>query len=231
MKNILFSFLIISIKLIKINSLYIYIKGKEKGCVKKYKKQNEVINIIYSISGMEDYDRNIITVDNSDDFNMFRELDSSSNKIYLFIEKDGYHKFCVENLASHGVTLSFHFAQENSEDKLSIENVENFVENVNKLSNKMETIKFNIGHSAVNKKNHRKILENIREQINIYSLIKIIFVLFFSIIQIGLITNIFNKATKTKKIKLNEEENNPLKNKNNDKFQEIFNSKCKKNEL
>ena len=64
MKNILFSFLIISIKLIKINSLYIYIKGKEKGCVKKYKKQNEVINIIYSISGMEDYDRNIITVDN-----------------------------------------------------------------------------------------------------------------------------------------------------------------------
>ena len=90
-KNILFLFLFFSFEIININSLYIYIGAKEKGCVKKYKKQNQVINIIFSISGMEDYDKNIITVDNPDNFNMYRELDSSSSKIYLFIEKDGYH--------------------------------------------------------------------------------------------------------------------------------------------
>ena len=214
--NLFFFLLLFFIKTAIINSLYIYIGGKEKGCVKKYKKQNEVINIIYSISGMQDYDKNIITVDNPNDFNMFRELDSSSSKIYLFIERDGYHKFCVENLSSHPVTLSFHFANENSEDKLSTKSIKSFIENVDKLSNKMETIKFNIGLAAVNKKNNRQIMENIRNKINIFASVKIIFVLFFSAIQISLITNIFNKAKSIKKIKLNDEEQNPLKTKKAD---------------
>ena len=217
-RNILFLFLFFSFEIIKINSLYIYIGAKEKGCVKKFKKKNEVINIIYSISGMEDSDKNIITVDNSDDFNMFRELDSSSSKIYLFIEKTGYHKFCVDNLANHPVTLSFHFASEDSQDKLSTQNVENFVENVSKLSNKMETIKFNIGHAALNKKNHFKILNNIRNAINLYTGIKIIFVLFFSVIQLVLITSILNKGKNIKKISLENEEQKLLKNKINDQI-------------
>ena len=58
-------------------------------------------------------------------------------------------------------------------------------------------------------------MRNIREKINLYTWLKIIFVLFFSIIQIVLITNIFNKAQIVKRIKLNEDENNPLKNKKN----------------
>ena len=78
----------------------------------------------------------------------------------------------------------------------------------------METIKFNIGHSSINKKNHRKILFDIRKRINIFTTIKIIFVLFFSLIQLTLITNIFNKAKGEKRIKL-EDEQNPLKNNKN----------------
>jgi len=215
MKNkIKFAFLIFSFLITNINSLYIYIGAKQKGCVKKYKKKNQVINIIYSISGMDDYDRNIITVDNPDNFNMYREMDGVQSKIYLFIEKDGYHKFCVDNLSSHKITLSFHFAGEDSEDKLSTKNVASFIENVDKLSNRMETIKFNIGHASINKKNHRKILLDIRKRINIFTTIKIIFVLFFSVIQLTLITNIFNKAKGEKRIKL-EDEQNPLKNNKN----------------
>ena len=212
--KIIFTFLIFSFLVININSLYIYIGAKQKGCVKKYKKKNQVINIIYSISGMDDYDRNIITVDNPDNFNMYREMDGVQSKIYLFIEKDGYHKFCVDNLSSHKITLSFHFAGEDSEDKLSTKNVASFIENVDKLSNRMETIKFNIGHASINKKNHRKILLDIRKRINIFTTIKIIFVLFFSVIQLTLITNIFNKAKGEKRIKL-EDEQNPLKNNKN----------------
>ena len=215
MKNkVKFAFLIFSFLITNINSLYIYIGAKQKGCVKKYKKKNQVINIIYSISGMDDYDRNIITVDNPDNFNMYREMDGVQSKIYLFIEKDGYHKFCVDNLSSHKITLSFHFAGEDSEDKLSTKNVASFIENVDKLSNRMETIKFNIGHASINKKNHRKILLDIRKRINIFTTIKIIFVLFFSVIQLTLITNIFNKAKGEKRIKL-EDEQNPLKNNKN----------------
>ena len=212
--KIKFAFLFFSFLITNINSLYIYIGAKQKGCVKKYKKKNQVINIIYSISGMDDYDKNIITVDNPDNFNMYREMDGVNSKIYLFIEKDGYHKFCVQNLNSHKLTLSFHFAGEDSEDKLSTKNVESFIENVDKLSNKMEAIKFNIGHSSINKKNHRKILLDIRKRINIFTSIKIIFVLFFSVIQLSLITNIFNKEKSAKRIKL-EEEQNPLKNNKN----------------
>ena len=78
----------------------------------------------------------------------------------------------------------------------------------------MEAIKFNIGHSSINKKNHRKILLDIRKRINIFTSIKIIFVLFFSVIQLSLITNIFNKEKSAKRIKL-EEEQNPLKNNKN----------------
>ena len=96
--------------------------------------------------------------------------------------------------------------------------MESFIESVGKLSNKMETIKFNIGHAAINKKNHRIIMQNLREKINLYTWLKIIFVLFFSIIQITLITNIFNKAKVVKRIKLNEDENNPLKNKKNNEI-------------
>ena len=111
------------------NSLYVFIEAREKLCVKKYRKLDQVLHVIYSITGKEE-DRNIITVDAPDGFNMFRELDSVSSKVHLFIEKEGYHKFCVENLSSHKVTLNFHFGDEHSEGKMSIKNVQNFIEGV-----------------------------------------------------------------------------------------------------
>ena len=194
-----------------------YIDSQEKVCVKKYKKANEILNIIYSISGQEE-EKNIITVDDPDNNNMFKELDTNSNKIYLFAQIDGYYKFCVENLAAHQVTLSFFFGDENSNEKLSIKNVENFVESVSKLSKKIDRLKFNIGNSAIRKKTHFNIADNIRNKINICTVIKIIFLLFFSVIQILLITSIFNKVKITKKIEINSDEKNPLKNKTNPDF-------------
>ena len=71
-----------------------YIDSQEKICVKKHKKSNEILNIIYSISGQEE-EKNIITVDDPDNNNMLKELDTNSNKIYLFTQIDGYYKFCV----------------------------------------------------------------------------------------------------------------------------------------
>ena len=200
-----------------INSLYLYIDTQEKVCVKKFKKSNEILNIIYSISGQEE-DKNIITVDDPDNNNILRELDSNSNKIYLFTQIDGYYKFCVENLSAHQVTLSFFFGDENSNEKLSIKNVENFVDGVSKLSKKIDKLKFNIGNSAIIKKTHFNIAENIRNKINICTIIKIIFLLFFSVIQIVLITSIFSKVKIIKKIEINSDEKKPLKNKINQDF-------------
>ena len=209
--------LLFSYKLIMINSIYVFIEPKEKLCVKKYRKIREVINVIYTISGKQE-DRNIITVDDPTGFNMFRELDSFDSKVHLFCEREGYHKFCVENLASHQVTLSFYFGDENKNEKLSIKNVEDFVESVSKLTQKVDKLKFNIGNSAIRKKTHFKIAEEIRNKINRYTIIKIVFLLFFAILQIILITSIFNKVKVVKKLEINKEEKNPLKNKTDDEI-------------
>ena len=215
--QVFFFVLLILNQINNILSLFVYIDSQEKVCVKKFKKSNEILNIIYSISGQEE-DKNIITVDDPNNNNIFRELDSNTNKIYLFIKIDGYYKFCVENLSSHQVTLNFFFGDENSNEKLSIKNVENFVESVSKLSKKIDRLKFNIGNSAIIKKTHFNIADNIRNKINICTIIKIIFLLFFSVIQIVLITSIFNKVKITKKIGINSDEKKPLKNKLNEDF-------------
>ena len=157
-------------------------------------------------------------MDDPDEFNMLRELDSVDNKVYLFCEKDGYHKFCVENLASHQVTLSFYFGDENKNEKLSIKNVEDFVASVSKLTHKVDMLKFNIGNTAIRKKTHFKVAEEIRNKINLYTIIKIVFLLFFAVLQIILITSIFNKVKIVKKLEINNEEKNPLKNKTKDEI-------------
>ena len=212
-KNISFIF-IVFIQITIINSLYVFIDAKEKLCVKRYRKLNQVLHIIYSISGKEDEVRNIITVDGPDDFNMLRELDSISNKVYLFVEREGYHKFCVENLANHNVNLSFYFGDENDEEKLSIKNVERFVDNVSKLSKRIDTLKFNLGNSVIRKKAYLEIAQTIRKKINICTIIKIIFILIFAGLQLVLITSIFNKVKIVKKPLINNDndEQNPLKN-------------------
>ena len=210
-------FLLISYKLIMINSIYVFIEPKEKLCVKKYRKIREVLHVIYTISGKRE-DRNIITVDDPTGFNMFRELDSIDSKVYLYCEREGYHKFCVENLASYQVTLSFYFGDENKDEKLSIKNVEDFVESVSKLTQKVDKLKYNIGSSAIRKKTHFKIAEEIRNKINRYTIIKIVFLLFFAVLQIILITSIFNKVKVVKKLEINNEEKKPLKNMTNDEF-------------
>ena len=202
--------------------MYIVLLNINKNYIYKFLNQfyfiiREVFNLIYTISGEEE-DRNIITVDDPDEFNMLRELDSVDNKVYLFCEKDGYHKFCVENLASHQVTLSFYFGDENKNEKLSIKNVEDFVESVSKLTNKVDMLKFNIGNTAIRKKTHFKVAEEIRNKINLYAIIKIVFLLFFSVHQIILITSIFNKVKIVKKLEINNEEKNPLKNKTKDEI-------------
>ena len=219
---LLFIFLIfISHKITMINSVYVYIEPKEKFCLKKYRKNRDVLHVIYTISG-EVEDRNVITVYDPNDFNMFKELDSFDNKVYLFCENEGYHKFCVENLASHQLTLSFYFGDENKDEKLSIKNVEDFVQSVNKITEKVDKLKFNVGNYAIKKKTHYDIAEEIRKKINTYTIIKIVFLLFFSIIQIILITSIFNKVKVVKKLEINNnndnEEKNPLKTKTKDEF-------------
>ena len=207
----LFPIIFLFFQITTIKSVYVFIEPKEKFCLKKYRNITQVLHIIYSISGKEE-DRNIITVYDPDEFNMLRELDSISNKVYLFVEKEGYHKFCIENLASHQITLNFHFGDEHTEGKVSVKNAESFVDSVTKLAQKIDDLKFNIGNSVIKKKTHFKIAQKIREKINICTGIKIVFLLVFAVIQIIMITSIFNKVKIVKRVEVKGEEQDPLKN-------------------
>ncbi len=117
-------------------------------------------------------------------------------------------------MANHNVNLSFYFGDENDEEKLSIKNVERFVDNVSKLSKRIDTLKFNLGNSVIRKKAYLEIAQTIRKKINICTIIKIIFILIFAGLQLVLITSIFNKVKIVKKPIINNDndEQNPLKN-------------------
>ena len=211
----LFLIVFLLLQLTMINSVYVYIEPNEKFCIRKYRNLTQVLHIVYSIAGGKEEDQNVITVYDPDDFNMLQERNSISNKVYLFIEREGYHKFCVENLESHKLTLSFYFGDEYSEGKISKKNAENFVDGVAKLTQKIETLKFNIENSALRKKSNYKIAQNIRKKINICTIIKIIFLLVFATLQLILITSIFNKVKIVKKVEIANEENKPLKSQKN----------------
>ena len=211
----LFSFLFLIIRISLINSIYVFIEPKEKFCLKKYRKIPQVFHVLYTLKGAKQ-NHNIITAFGPDDFEMFRELDSLSNKVYLFVERNGYHKFCVENLEPVRLTLDFHFGDDGSEEKISVQNAENFVDEAQKLTNKIETIKTNIVDSYKRKKENYKIAKNIRDKINICMYVKIIFLLFFAVLQVVMIRSIFNQVKIVKKVELNNDETKSLKNKAND---------------
>ena len=57
-------------------------------------------------------------------------------------------------MANQKVTLNFYFGDENAEGKLSLTNVENFVDSVSKLSKRIDLLKSNLGDSVIRKKTY-----------------------------------------------------------------------------
>ena len=93
---------------------------------------------------------------------------------------------------------------------ISIHTIENFVHVVDNLEKKLKKLQFNIRNSAVRKKAHFNIANNIRKKINIYAFVKIGFLILFSIFQLMMITSIFNNVKVVKQININSEKR-PLK--------------------
>ena len=96
---------------------------------------------------------------------------------------------------------------------ISIHTIENFVTVVDNLEKKLKKLQFNIRNSAVRKKAHFTIANDIRRKINIYAIVKIGFLILFSIFQLMMITSIFNNVKVVKQININSEKR-PLKSVN-----------------
>ena len=134
-----------------------------------------------------------------------------NDRIHYYLTQAGDYKFCIENLASTRNTVTFEFEFDiNKYSAISIHTIENFVDGVNNLENRIKRLQFNIRNSAVRKKAHFNIAESIRKKINIYAVVKIGFLILFSVFQLMMITSIFNNVKVVKQININSE-NKPLK--------------------
>ena len=205
-----FSFLVLLSSLCIINSLYIYIEPREKKCLSDYRLANTSFDIVYYVSGQEE-EKNTATIEDSKG-NVLSKITNKKNfKFSQGTNIDQELKFCFENLASSKITLSFEFDYgTNDYSIISIRTIEHFVHVVDNLEKKLKKLQFNIRNSAVRKRAHFTIAENIRKKINIYAFIKIGFLILFSIFQLMMITSIFKNVKVVKQININSERK-PLK--------------------
>ena len=197
-----------------INSLYTYIEAREKKCLTEYVTHNTSFDVVYYVSGQEE-ELNIGTIEDENNKNVFSKVYNKKNHRFSYNQPhDGYLNFCFENLATSKVTLSFEFDYgTNDYSMISIRTIENFVSVVDNLEKKLKKLQFNIRNSAVRKRAHFKIAEDIRKKINIYAIIKIVFLILFSVFQLMMITSIFNNVKVVKQININSERR-PLKSDN-----------------
>ena len=197
-----------------INSLYTYIEAIEKKCLTEYVTHNTSFDVVYYVSGQEE-ELNIGTIEDENNKNVLSKVYNKKNHRFSYNQpKDGYLNFCFENLATSKVTLSFEFDYgTNDYSMISIRTIENFVTVVDNLEKKLKKLQFNIRNSAVRKRAHFKIAEDIRKKINIYAIIKIGFLILFSVFQLMMITSIFNNVKVVKQININSERK-PLKSDN-----------------
>ena len=196
-----------------INSLYIYFDSKERKCLSIYVGYNSTLNIVYYVSGQEE-EQNIASIEDEKG-NILTKTYNKKNSKFSYKTKNGdYLNFCFENLASTKVTLSFEFDFGILDfEVISIRTIENFVKVVDNLEKKLKQLQFNIRNSAVRKRAHFKVANDIRKKINLYALVKICFLIIFSVFQLMMITSIFKNVKVVSQININSERK-PLKSGN-----------------
>ena len=208
--KVCFLFLLLLSSICIINSLYIYIEPREKKCLTDFRMANTSFDIVYYVSGQEE-EKNIATIEDNRGNVLTKTTNRKNFKFSQFTKEDTELKFCFENLAPSKITLSFEFDYgTNDYSMISIRTIEHFVQVVDNLEKKLKKLQFNIRNSAVRKRAHFKIADNIRKKINIYAFVKIGFLILFSIFQLMMITSIFKNVKVVKQININSERR-PLK--------------------
>ena len=201
------------------NCVYIYIDAKEKKCVNNYRPGNSTLQIVFSISGKEEFD-NLITVENPSHFEFIIIRDSYQRIIKFPIELEGKYYFCVENLSNSQITLNVLFIDEKMKNEMiPIKKIEDFIEGIGDLTTKLQRISFNIKNSAIRKKTHFNIAQDLRNKINLFAIIKIILLLITSIIEMILVTSVLNNVKVRKTVQVNVEKL-PLRQSEADQIEE-----------
>ena len=202
--------LIFNVLILNIKCLYYYIESKEKKCVNSYHRPRTSLIIYFSISGREEFD-NLITIEDPTHFEMYIARDSYQRKITLPVDQGGRYYFCIENFSKSQIKVNILFQDEKFKTQMgSIKNIRDFLEGISDLTNQLQIILFNIKNSAIRRQAHFMIAQNLRNEINLIAILKIIIIVFLSGIELRMISSILNNNVKVKRINVNTE-SQPLK--------------------
>ena len=203
-------FLVLNFIFLYINCVYIYIDSTEKKCVSTYRFSHSTLIIFFSISGEVEFD-NLITIEDPTHFEMYIARDSYQRKITFPIDQEGKYYFCIENFSKSQIKVNVLFQDENFKRmSTEIKNIEDFIQGISDLTNKLQVISFNIKNNIIRRQIHFLIAQHLRDEINLISLFKIIFVVFISGIELRMISIILTNVKVVKRVNP-DNENQPLK--------------------
>lgn len=200
-KILIFALLILSIT--EINTMYFFVNSGKTECLTQKKFQDEEFRIIYYLSGAQETG-NLVTIYSPSDKKLWEGTQKKNDKLSFKAHEEGYYKFCVNNRSNSKLTITFEFPEEIKESQvLSVQNIDNFASAIDQILKKLNNIQFNIRNSAVRRGKHAQVTQKIMKKITMYTTIKIIFLILFSLFQICMVTSIFKDVKVVDKISLN----------------------------
>ena len=200
-------------------SLFVYVNPKDRKCIYHDKNEGgmkEGLNLQYAISG-ESEEENRIMVRDPSNLVLYDVENKKKDNVKIKLTRPGKYEFCIMNNAKTRITLTFDFISvQNFEGIASESEVSNFLNTVFSIDRKLRKIEFNIKNAAIKKGTHSKIAAKIKKKINVYTIVKIAFLVIFSYFQIKLSTSKLGEIKVTREIPL--DENSTLKNKSKSSY-------------
>lgn len=185
-------------------SVYFVIKSNNKECFETPVHENSEFVGKYLFAGEVENNNKVEILDDKD-----KVIWSEENKIGSVFKiteiKSTFHKICFYNKDKKMITVTIELYDEGAPIKLvSAKNVNDMNSNIHEMRKKVDIIHHDLRNFAVRRNAHIDISNSMISKIKSFTFLKIAFLIFFSIIQVFVITNIFKNKKVLNKIIIDE---------------------------
>ncbi len=188
---------------IQINNIFIQVNDREKRCVIQRYNETQTIYFTYTVYGYFRDMYNIEILYNGTD-RVWESRNRDSGVARLSARKTGNYFVCViPRKIRRDFRVNINFMEDNPATSMSevtidsIENLGNYISRMSKTINKIDT---NIKAGAGNRDSYSKIADDVKGSITLFTSLKVIFLLIFSVFQLLMITSVLKQVKVTKKI-------------------------------
>jgi uncharacterized membrane protein len=194
-------------------SIYFVIKPNGVECFETPVHENTEFVGKYLFAGEVENRNKVEVLDDKD--NVIWSEDNKIGSVFKINEiKSTFHKICFHNKDKKMITVTIELYDEGAPLKLvSAKNVNDMNNNIHEMRKKVDIIHHDLRNFAVRRNAHIDISNLMISKIKSFTFLKIAFLIFFSIIQVFVITNIFKSKKVVNKIIIDEnyrEENEKL---------------------